>query len=114
VRAASAICVVLLALPLAGCGAKEPDSRTLRLEIPKSASASSGRGDPPSGIPRSMEARVGDKLVVVNHSDSLRFVAGFPVRAGKTVTIPLSSAGRFSTSCSVHDKRPTSLIVRER
>jgi hypothetical protein len=105
---------VAVALAVSGCGRSEPATNTLRIEIPKSSKAPSRRTARPKGVPSTIEARVGDRVIVTNHDDSLQIVAGYAVRPGKSTTIPLTRAGRFATGCSAHGKENVTLVVTER
>lgn len=104
---AAAAMAVAAALVAGGCG---DQTRTLRLEIPRQ----SGQSKAQSGPREEVRARVGDRLVVTNHDKYLQIVAGHPVRASETVTIPLTRPGRFETACSGHRKRSVTLVVSSR
>lgn len=87
--------------------------QTHEFVIPAGASKRADVSGELNGIPRLIEADVGDKLVITNYDERLQIVAGYPIESGKTVSIPLTRAGRFETSCSVHKKKSTTLLVTD-
>lgn len=112
--AAAAAIAVAAALGLTSCGGSNSEPRTVRYEIlPGSAQTTEDSG-PTERAGRTIRARVGDTLLVVNHDDALHIVVGKPVRRGQTRSIPLSEAGRFDTSCTAHKRRSATIVVTER
>lgn len=112
IHAATALAVAAALALAAGCGS-DAGPQTLRYEIEDVSKASKQRAGKPAGIPGTIEARVGDRIVVTNHDDVLHIVAGHPVAAGKTVTIPLEKAGRFQTVCSARKDQSVTLVVHD-
>lgn len=115
VRVAAAIALaVVAALALVACGGPKNAPRTVRYEIPRWSAQAADANGAPKDAARTIHARVGDTLLVVNHDNALHIVVGKPVRKGQTREIVLNQAGRFATSCSSHKRKSATIVVRER
>lgn len=85
---------------------------TITLEIPAGTKARLDRGDASAAIPRRIEGRVGDTLVIVNDDRALHVVGGFPVAAGQRIEVPLRREGVTEANCTAHPDEKMQIVVR--
>ncbi len=116
-----ALLAVAAAATLAGCGGGgrgRPDAasgRTIVVDVPRGTAARIARGEPVNIVGDRIEARVGDRLRLVNHDSRSHMIGPFLVGPGQRVESLLARAGSYEGECSLHrDRRKVTIVVAER
>lgn len=116
-----ALLAVAAAATLAGCGGGgrgRPDAasgRTIVVDVPRGTAARIARGEPVNIVGDRIEARVGDRLRLVNHDSRSHMIGPFLVGPGQRVESLLARAGSYAGECSLHrDRRKVTIVVAER
>jgi plastocyanin len=91
------------ALALAQTGADQlPEGVDHRFVVPEGTAATLDAGGVVEILPRDLEVRVGDRIVVVNDDVRAHAVGPWTVRARDTFTFRFNAVGRFDSHCSLH------------
>jgi len=117
-----ALLAVVAAAALAGCGGGSgggrPDAasgRTIVVDVPRGTAARIARGEPVDIVGDRIEARVGDRLRLVNHDSRSHMIGPFLVGPGQRVESLLARAGSYEGECSLHrDRRKVTIVVADR
>lgn len=113
--ALAAGCLVLLAagvvLLLAG-GEEARQHEVVEVVIPTGTAERVRRGERVPGIPRTIVARAGDTLRLVNRDRSSHQVGPFLVGPGETITSALARPGKYVGDCTIHPGREIAIVVR--
>ncbi len=115
-----AVAVVLAAAALSGCGGGTPDAatpagRTITIDVPRGTAARIARGERVAVVPLRLDARVGDRLALVNHDTRTHALGPFLVSPGQRMTTLLARAGTYKGTCTVHaGRRSMSIVVHPR
>jgi hypothetical protein len=105
--------VVIGALVLAGCGASAPErSTSFEYRIPAGTAALLEQGESVEIMPAIIEARVGDRIRIVNEDRRGYLLGPFYVDGGETLTQRFSEAGVFAGACEVNPTGTIEVIVR--
>lgn len=70
--------------------------------VPLGTGAKLENGDRIEILPRDLEVRVGDRLVVINDDDRAHDVGPWTVGGQKTFTFTFTEVGRFDSRCTLH------------
>lgn len=89
-------------------------AEAVQLVIPDGTGASIAAGSAESPIPRDLSLVQGDVLLVQNNDRVDHNLGPYVVRAGETLTVPLSQAGSSSFLCSFHPSGGIGLSVAAR
>lgn len=111
-----ALAGVLAAAALAGCGGETPSAevapgRTITIDVPRGTAARIARGERVAVVPLRLDARVGDRLALVNHDTRTHSVGPFLVSPGQRMSTTLARAGTYKGTCTVHAGRRSMTIV---
>lgn len=117
--ALAVLLAVVAAAALAGCGdGGRPDAasgHTIVVEVPRGTAARIARGEQVDIVGDRIEARVGDRLRLVNHDSRSHMIGPFLVGPGQRVESLLARAGSYEGECSLHrDRRKVTIVVAER
>lgn len=119
--ALAVLLAVVAAAVLAGCAGGDsgrPDAasgHTIVVEVPRGTAARIARGKQVDIVGDRIEARVGDRLRLVNHDSRSHMIGPFLVGPGQRVESLLARAGSYEGECSLHrDRRKVTIVVAER
>ena len=73
-----------------------------RFVVPVGTGATLDAGGVVAILPRDLEVRVGDRIVVVNEDSRSHGVGPWTVPAGVTFTFRFKAVGRYDSHCSLH------------
>ena len=73
-----------------------------RFVVPVGTGATLDAGGVVAILPRDLEVRVGDRIVVVNEDSRSHGVGPWTVPAGDTFTFRFKAVGRYDSHCSLH------------
>lgn len=90
----------------------DPPSRVHAFEVPAGTGARLDAGEELEVFTRSLDARVGDRLVIRNDDDRDHVVGPFVVAAGERVDLALDQPGRYEGVCSLHPSGEVVIVVR--
>lgn len=112
---------MLAAAALTGCGgggtpaAEIPAGRTITIAVPNGTAARIARGERVAVVPLRLDARVGDRLALVNHDTRTHSLGPFLVSPGQRMTTTLARAGTYKGTCTAHaGRRSMSIVVHPR
>lgn len=119
--ALAVLLAVVAAAVLAGCAGGDsgrPDAasgHTIVVEVPDGTAARIARGEQVDIVGDRINARVGDRLRLVNHDNRSHMIGPFLVGPGQRVESLLARAGSYEGECSLHrDRRKVTIVVAER
>lgn len=119
-RTASAV-VLAVAAALAGCGGGDGGrqsavpGRTIVVDVPRGTADRIARGERVDIVGDRIDARVGDRLRLVNHDNRSHMIGPFLVGPGQRVESLLGRAGSYEGECSLHrDRRKVTIVVSDR
>lgn len=101
-RIRTTVAAAVLVLVIAGCGGGTTSGVDHTFVVPAGTGAVLDSGGTVDILPRDLEVRVGDRLVVVNDDDRAHEVGPFTVAATKTFRFRFSEVGRFDSRCTLH------------
>lgn len=93
--------VATLAIVVSGDGGP-PRGVDHRFVVPVGTGATLDAGGRVAILPRDLEVRVGDRIVVVNEDARPHGVGPWTVPAGDTFTFRFKTVGRYDSHCSLH------------
>jgi hypothetical protein len=94
---------LLVAVPLAASRIfDQPPGRAHTFEIPPGTAARVAAGEDVEVLPENLAFKVRDRLVVVNHDDTVHYVGAFPIAPGQTLDKRFGDAVSLSGFCSLH------------
>jgi plastocyanin len=79
-----------------------PEGVDHRFVVPDGTAATLDSGGVVEILPRDLEVRVGDRIVVVNDDTRAHAVGPWTVRALDTFTFRFRAVGRYDSHCSLH------------
>ena len=84
----------------------------IEIVIPPGTATRLASGEPVDAVPRLIEPRVGDVIVVRNEDVDAAFLGPFFVPAGQTIAHQALSTGVLEGSCSAHEDGRITVVVR--
>ncbi len=88
-------------------------SRDLRIVVPPGTMERIEAGEQVELLPRVLEVRVGDRLVIVNDDDATHQVGPYLVGPGQRLEQRFTRPGRIEGLCTLHPSGEVAIVVRD-
>jgi plastocyanin len=82
-----------------------------RFVVPAGTRARAEAGKEPAIMPRRLDIKVGDTLVIRNDDSADQFVGPYFIRAGQTLRQTFWRAGRYQGVCTLHPSGTITIVV---